>query len=254
MDTGIIICAGGTPAADYAFRYLKEWGVPVTKDLSPTGRHLLLDCPSFREDGQLRCGGDVCDILRQLSADVTVWGGNLNHPKLSNHKAVDILKDPYYLTENAYITAECALDVTLPRFSGLLRGCPVLIIGWGRIGKCLGRLLRALDADVTVAARKESDRAMLAALGYRAADATSLAELLPRFRLIYNTAPEPVLCREQTALCSPECLKIELASKPGMEGEGILIARGLPGIHRPEASGQLIARTLLRYLNKEESS
>lgn len=228
--------------------------MPVTKDISPAGRHLLLDCPSFREDGQLRCGGDVCDILRQLSAGVTVWGGNLNRSGLSNRKAVDFLKDPYYLAENAYITAECALDVTLPRFSGLLRGCPVLIIGWGRIGKCIGRLLRALDADVTVAARKESDRAMLAALGYRAADPASLTELLPRFRLIYNTAPEPVLCREQTALCSPECLKIELASKPGMEGEGILSARGLPGIHRPEASGQLIARTLLRYLNKEESS
>lgn len=254
MDNGIIICAGGTPAADYAFRCLEERGVPVTKDLSPAGRHLLLDCPSFREDGQLRCGGDVSDILQKLPADVTVFGGNLNHPKLGDQKTVDFLKDFNYLAENAYITAECALDVTVPRFSGLLRGCPVLIIGWGRIGKCLGRLLRALDADVTVAARKESDRAMLRALGYRAADPTSLTELLPRFRLIYNTAPEPVLCREQTALCSPDCLKIELASQPGMEGEGILIARGLPGVHRPEASGQLIAKTMLRYLNKEESS
>lgn len=254
MDKGLIISAGKAPAAGYACTYLKEQGFAVLDRPSPAGRHVLLDVPSFRPDGELRFGGDVEQLLRELPPDVTVWGGNLSHSALAGYRTVDLLKDPDYLAQNAYITAECVLDVTLPRFSGLLRGCPVLIIGWGRIGKCLARLLRALDADVTVAARKETDRAILTALGYRTVATARLTDLLPQYRLIYNTAPEPVLSREQTVLCSPDCLKVELASKPGMEGEDIFVARGLPGVHRPEASGQLIARTMIRYLNKEESS
>ena len=46
-----------------------------------------------------------------------------------------------------------------------LADCKVLVIGWGRIGKCLAALLKGLEADVTVVARKETDRAILHALG-----------------------------------------------------------------------------------------
>jgi hypothetical protein len=46
--------------------------------------------------------------------------------------------------------------------------------------------------------------------------------------------------------CREDCVKIELASKDGMEGDDIIIARGLPGIHLPESSGELIAETFLR--------
>lgn len=254
MDKGLIISAGGAASAGYACTYLRERGFSVTNHRSPDAVHLLLDVPSCRDDGTLRFGGTVEELLLELPKTVTVWGGNLNHPALAGYKTVDFLRDPDYLAQNAYITAECVLDVMLPRFSGLLRGCPVLIIGWGRIGKCLAKLLHALEADVTVAARKESDRAILTALGYQAVNTAALPDSLPQYRVILNTAPAPVLSRAQTSLCSPDCLKIELASKPGIEGEDIITARGLPGIHRPQASGILIARTMIQYFHKEESS
>ena len=44
-------------------------------------------------------------------------------------------------------------------------------------------------------------------------------------------------------------MKIELASKAGMVGDDIIPARGLPGIHMPESSGELIAKTFLRLCN-----
>lgn len=216
-------------------------------------RHLLLDVPSLGPEGQLRGGGSVEQLLMSASKDAIIYGGNLSHPAFAEHKTVDFLQDPTYLSENAYITAECALDVTLPYLDIALRRCPTLIIGWGRIGKCLGKLLSTIGADVTIAARKETDRAMIHALGYHAADTAQLEDSLAHYRLIFNTAPFPILDAGQMALCHPDCVKIELASKDGILGDDVIIARGLPGIHMPESSGKLIAHTFLRFYQREDT-
>ena len=244
MGKNYIFQAGSTRACRYAGSCLRNLGLSVTDTPGPDVRYLLLDIPSFGPDGMLRGGGDVGKILSQFPRDVMVCGGNLIHPALDGYETVDFLKDEVYLCENAYITAECALDVALPYLSRTIRGCPVLIIGWGRIGKCLGQLLKAIGADVTIAARNPAHRAIIHALGYHAEGIEALP--LNHYRLIYNTVPYPVLTREQMEACREDCVKIELASKDGMSGDDIIPARGLPGIHMPESSGQLIAETFLR--------
>ncbi len=244
MDKGLIFPAGSTAACRYAAQHLRALDLSVTDMPDPKVRYVLLDVPSFTPDGALRGGGDAAQLLSRLPKDVMLCGGNLRHPKLDGYETVDFLQDEAYLCENAYITAECALDVALPCLNRTIRECPVLILGWGRIGKCLGQLLKGMGADVTIAARNPAHRAMIRALGYQAED-IGMTELR-RYRLIYNTVPHPVLSREQMALCREDCVKIELASKDGMAGEDIIPARGLPGIHMPESSGQLIADTFLR--------
>ena len=152
---------------------------------------------------------------------------------------------------SAYITAECAVEIALSYLPMTLRQCPVLVIGWGRIGKCLGQILHALGADLTVAARKDADRAICRGLGYAAVDTARMAETLGKYRLILNTAPERLLTKEQLAQCHPDCVKIDLASKTGMEGDSVIVARGLPGVHMPESSGRLIAETYVRLCREE---
>lgn len=251
MNQRLILSAGSAASARYTHTYLLKSGTNVAKSPSGDVTDLLLDVPSFESSGNLRFGGSVEKLLEQLPKNITVYGGNLNHPALEGYKKVDLLKDPEYLAENAYITAECALDVALPYLSITIRDCPTLILGWGRIGKCLGQLLKNIGADVTIAARKESDRAMIKALGFHAENITHIADSLGCFRLIFNTVPELILNREQMAHSHPECVKIELASKSGTEDDDVIIARGLPGIHMPESSGRLIAKTFLRLIQKE---
>ena len=134
-----------------------------------------------------------------------------------------------------------------------LRKCKVLIIGWGRIGKCLTRLLRAMEADLTVAARKETDRATAHALGYAAIHPAMLEGKLDQFRLIINTVPQPILNSEQLSDCCDKCVKLDLASVQGLEGNDVIWARGLPGKDAPESSGALIAKTIVRLLDRKES-
>ena len=241
-----IFTAGTTAACDFAASFLQELGLPLTDLPGKSVRYLLLDVPSFGPNGQLRGGGSLEPLLQKLPRDILICGGNLNHPLLEEYETVDFLKDETYLWENAYITAECALDTALPYLKHTIRHCPVLIIGWGRIGKCLARLLKNLDAEVTVAARNPKDRAMIHALGYEAVDPADLKLWLNHFRLLYNTVPAPVLTQDQMSGCREDCIKIELASQNGIEGDDVVIARGLPGLHMPESSGKLIADAFIR--------
>lgn len=248
LDKILLYPVGTTAACRYAAQFLRSGGIALTDHPAPEVTHLLLDIPSFSPGGSLRDGGDLPSLLRMLPPDITIIGGSLQVPLLAKKHTLDLLQDPFYLSRNAAITAECALRVAFPKMDYILSSAPCLVIGWGRIGKCLGALLKAMGADVTIAARKESDRAMAQALGFQAVDLLSLPNALPQYRLLFNTVPTLILNRQQLSLCR-DCLKIDLASTPGLEGEDVVTAKGLPGVYAPESSGKLIADTLITLLH-----
>ena len=232
--------AGNTRALEYAAAAL--WASGWEYDAS--ARTVLLPVPSFDPDGRIKGGGRIEDIL---SEDPLIIGGNLNHRALEGVRCLDLLKDPQYLAENAAITAHCAIHYATENLPVTLYGCPVLVLGWGRIGKCLADLLKRIGADITVYARKETDRATLCALGYRVLDTLHSPEVLSQYRVIFNTVPAMLLPK---GTLSTKQIKIDLASVPGIEGTDVIWARGLPNKDAPESSGTLIARTVDR-LGKE---
>lgn len=221
---------GKSDAVAHAAALLEKSGIPVIDHPSPEVTHLLLD---------IRPGidPDLPYILSMLPPDTTVIGGRLNLPE---HTVWNLLEDETYLAANGAITAHCAVKTALPYLHTTIPDTPTLVIGWGRIGKCLARLLKNMDCPVTVAARKEKDRSQLLALGYLTQDTVQIDP--SDFRLIFNTVPHPVL-PEYTG----DAVQIELASADGMAGPDIITARGLPGKLAPISSGALIAETILRY-------
>lgn len=237
MGNVLFYSAGHSEALNCAIRRLKQAGCSFSPAASKSVSHLLLPIPSLDPDGTLKGGNSLTQILCDLPEDVHIIGGNLPHfPKYT-----DLLTIPSYVAENAYITAHCAIQMVMNRLPRTLRGCSVLIIGWGRIGKCLAAILKGLDASVTVAARKETDRAILKALGYLTADTAALKD--EGYQVILNTVPQLILKSE-----NPLSLKIDLASSLGISGDDVIHARGLPDKLAPEASGDLIARTILHYI------
>lgn len=240
-----VFCAGITSALQYAAQYLKKAGVSVTESPRWDAGHLLLDVPSFRPGTALSDAKNLDTLLGSLPGDILVWGGNLDHPGLKGYSVVDLLKDERYLAQNAAITAHCALQVAAPLLHTTWAETPTLILGWGRIGKCLGKLLKSMDCPVIVASGSEAKQAALRSLGYDAADLSAIHSILHGYRLIFNTVPEMILPEEKQKHCE-KCVKIDLASKRGIAGEDVIWARGLPGTYAPESSGKLIAETFLR--------
>ena len=243
MEKRIFYAAGGSKAIEYAARELELRGLTFSAAPNPEVTHLLLPVP---------CREDVTPVLEKLSNGTTIVGGALDGPEFSKFCCIDLLRDSVYLANNAMITAHCAITMAAQLLPVIWDGCPVLIIGWGRIGKCLAQLLKQIGAEVSVAARKESDRAMLTALGLTAEDPSRLNHILCRYRLIMNTVPEPVLYGSQLRHRRPDCLMIELASRPGILSEDVLLAPGLPGKMAPESSGRLIARSVMRLCARKE--
>lgn len=230
-------CTLGDTAALRAAAF-ELWSLGWEYDAS--AKIILLPVPSFDTEGRIRGGGRLED---NLPDDAVIFGGNLAKETLSDYRCFDLLKDPFYLAENAAITAHCALGLGMEHLSTTLDGCPVLVLGWGRIGRCLARLLRALHADVTVYARKEEDRALLSALGYSTLSHLEDAATIKSFPLIYNTAPT-LLLTEEMVTCRQ--VKIDLASTPGIRAKDVIWARGLPNAYAPASSGALIAKTVDR--------
>ena len=246
--------AGHTEALDFSREHLLYHGCKISSEPNSSVTHLILPVPSFSDDDCIKGGDSLLAILQQLPNEITVIGGKLQHPALAGYRTIDLLEDPVYLAENANITAYCALKHAMQHLKVTLQGCPILIIGWGRIGKCLATLLRQLGARVSVYARKETDRAILLALGYETADITPPAYDLMRYRLIFNTAPTMLLPEECLEHCRPDCVKIDLASKPGIAGNDVFWERGLPNRDAPESSGILMGRTILRLVPGKEST
>ena len=225
-----------TPSAALraAERRLRSRGVVFT-DTAPDAEYLLYPAPTKLE------------MLQPCTMDQTVIGGNLDFLN-ANVERLDLLKDPYYLAANAAITAEAALGLVLKELRCEITNANILILGWGRIGKCLTHQLHHLNANVTVYARKDADRAMLRALGYRYTNREDLGRSLGRYQCILNTIPAAVLREDEARSIRPGCLKLELASGIWLPGEDVVLAHGLPAKCKPEASGALIAKTILYHL------
>lgn len=220
--------AGQTQALEYAAAELQRQGCQL---VSEPADFILTDVP---------VRSDLTEIL-QAHPDSIIIGGKLQLPL---RKTIDLLEDPIYLAHNANITAHCAVKLLLQQLPVILTDLPILVVGWGRIGKCLAALLRNMGAKVSVLARKDGDNAILSALGYSLGQAQDLSA----YRVIFNTAPCMVLNETVMQTCSPDCLKIDLASSPGIAGADVIWARGLPGKDAPESSGRLIAQRVLHRM------
>lgn len=241
MRKEIICCPPANEALCHCGDVLSGMGLRVTNTYSDTMTHLIAPVPTPE--------GYPEQFLIRHDAPITLCGGNIDPSGFEKQHIVDFLKDPFYLADNAAITAQCAVSLLNEHLPDLFNS-RILILGWGRIGKCLGKLLQQIGANVTIAARKESDLAMIHALGYQAAPIQEIPHEVRCYDAILNTVPEMVL---------PDLefggIAIELASKPGMSGPNIISARGLPGKMAPKKSGELIARTFIRLaLSKEEST
>ncbi|MBQ4466296.1 MAG: hypothetical protein II916_10120, partial [Oscillospiraceae bacterium] len=116
--------------------------------------------------------------------------------------------------------------------------------------------LRALGADVTVAARQPADRSRAELLGCRAVDFPQIEA--GAFDVLCNTVPAKVITREVLSAMQPEALVLDLASKPGGVdldaagelGKRVVWALSLPGKTAPVTAGEIIAQTIHQLIDE----
>ena len=203
------------------------------------------------------------DIFKCMNKNQLFLGGKLsdkivNLSKVYNIYAIDYFEREELTILNAIPTAEGAIQIAMEEMPITIHNSNCLVLGYGRIGKILSKMLYGLGAKVTVEARKHKDIAWIKSYGYNAVHINDLSEVIGEADVIFNTIPSVVLNMELLSLIKKDCLVIDLASKPGgidfeqAKNLGIktIWALSLPGKVAPSTAGDIIKHTILNIIDE----
>jgi dipicolinate synthase subunit A len=157
---------------------------------------------------------------------------------------------------NSIPSAEGAIQFAMQNTDITLHGSKSAVLGFGRCGVTLARMLAGIGAKVTVCARSKPDLARIEEMGLRAVAMQELLTAVQDADIIFNTVPAMILSAEVLAKVPKSCVIIDIASNPGgtdfryAEKRGIkaILAPSLPGIVAPKTAGMIMARTMCRLI------
>lgn len=203
---------------------LRELYVNEGKKISDyiDGDYIIAPIP-FSRDGE-KINGEILTLDELLSLpniqDKTIFTGAIFSnvkEKLDkvNAKYYDLMELDEVAILNAIPTAEGAIATAMEMTDFTLCTSNVLVMGYGRIGKILSKMLDGLGCNVYVEARKEKDLAMVRAMGYNPVNLKDLDKYLKKFNVIFNTIPTVILDKNKLDCIDKKCSIIDLASNPG---------------------------------------
>lgn len=173
-------------------------------------------------------------------------------------KSIDLFKREEYVVLNTIATAEGTLQIAMENTQKTVHGSNVLIMGFGRVGKVLAKMLDGIGAKVSCEARKHSDIAWIKAYGYNPIMLSELDTELGNFDIIINTIPFQILDANRLDYIKKECVVIDLSANPGgvdrkaaREKElNVIWALSLAGKVAPITSAEFIKETLYNILKE----
>lgn len=258
--SGSFTLIGGDNRFLYVAEYLKSKGFSVNRiynnntDGGRVYNMVILPVPVLRNGflnaPQLKRQITAEQLVGLLPEKSTVYGGMISDElyKTAEEKGIkliDYYKDEQLLGENAFLTAK-AVSVLLGQEKISVGNGKIFILGFGRCGKNLCRVLTEEGGSVTVVTSRFAEY-----------DYISFDELYERIgfaSLIINTVPSPVLGEKELKKVNKNATLIEIASAPyGIDfdaakrlGINTIKASALPGRFFPKEAGEAIAKTVLR--------
>lgn len=149
---------------------------------------------------------------------------------------------------NSIPSAEGAIAKAMELTSITIHNSKSMVIGFGRVGITLARMLKGLGANTYVAARSSEQLARAMEMNCHIVNLKQIDEILPKMEIIFNTVPCLILPKQKLKLLKHDCVIIDLASAPGgldyhaAEELGITayLAPGLPGRVAPVTAGNIL--------------
>lgn len=170
--------------------------------------------------------------------------------KKYNCELIDILNNEELTILNVIPTAEGAIQIAMEESQETINGSKCLVMGFGRIGKVLSKMLAGIGAKVYCEARKKEDLAYIEAYGYEKIELNDLDKFLPEFKYIFNTIPSLILDRERLKFINKDTIIIDLASNPGGVDFDVAKEKGIKAILALGLPGKVAPRTAARYIKE----
>jgi dipicolinate synthase subunit A len=206
---------------------------------------------------------DVKEVFKMMNKNQLFIAGRISEKILHaasvyNVYSVDLLEREEMAVLNAIPTAEGAIQIAMEEMPITLHNCNAMVLGFGRIGKILAKMLFGLGCNVYVEARKYSDLAWIKGYGYKAVHITEMEKNIGNMDVIFNTIPHVVIDVNMLKRVKKESLIIDLASKPGgvdfekakYMGVKTIWALSLPGKVAPITAAEFIKDTVYNIINE----
>ena len=238
-------------------------------DLISSSKYIILPVPASRNKKVINAPFSNSDIvlseklfsnLKNKVVFAGIVSSLIEDVKPSGLYIRDYYQREDFLIPNALLTAEGAVSIALKEYGKSIFSSRCLVVGFGRIGKILAKLLKNMGAKVTVSARSVKDISLAKISGFETTNVSKINEKAD-FDLIFNTVPALVLDAAVLSFLSSARMIIDLASAPGgtdkfaAEELGIKLipALGIPGKCFPEAAGEIIADVIYKMIEEEFS-
>ncbi len=206
----------------------------------------------------------IDELITEMSNKNKIFlAGNISNKILEqlqegNIQNIDLLKREELVVLNTIATAEGTIQIAMENTTRTIHGSNILIMGFGRVGKVLAKMLDGIGAKVSCEARKNSDIAWIKAYGYNPIHLSELDNELGNYDLIINTIPFQILDEDRLRKVKKECTIIDLSSNPGGADRGaakrlgvkLIWALSLPGRVAPLTSAEFIQETLYHILKE----
>src|SRR5574344_132891 len=208
----------------------------------------------------IKCDDIISNMANKAKVLYTGAISKIMKSKLEeNHvKFYDVFENEDLAILNAIPTAEGAIKTAIEMTNFTINGSNVLVLGYGKIGKVLSKMLNGIGAKVFCEARNKKDIAFIQAMGYNSVELKNLDNVLNGMDVIFNTIPSMILDESRLKRIKKECAIIDLASNPG--GVDFLKAKelelnvtwalALPGKVAPYTSA-LYVKNIIDEIDKE---
>jgi len=194
----------------------------------------------------------ILEMLKKNTAKKIYLGCSdeniLSAVKGKDIEIIDYMQDEEFVQKNAVLTAQAAVSVIFGKTDiAPLESC-VLIIGAGRIGCELYKILKAYESNVFLTSRKDE---LIKKEGYL--DTLKIPDYISDFDIVVNTVPHTVIKSDAISKMKGGSFVLDLSSHPHGVDFGTCSKYkirsyselGLPGRLFPCSAGYAIAQAII---------
>lgn len=158
--------------------------------------------------------------------------------------------------KNAILTSEGAIALYKENSNKAIYGSNILITGFGKIGKSLCNVLKAMGSKLTICARSDIDKAKANTIADKVIDFKALQ--CQNYDIIFNTVPAIYFTKKEIDTFKNDIKYIELASFPGgidkhyakIKSIDIIDGSKLPSRYSKISAGYLIGETIDKMIKE----
>lgn len=196
-------------------------------------------------------------LFDELPENAVFFAGNIpgevrRYAEGKGLRACDMMIDELVAARNAVATAEGAVAEAIARSPVNLTKSRCLVLGYGRCGRILMRLLKSFFCKVLVSEKDKTRAADAFVLADGIVSEAELTDAVGNVDFIFNTVPERILSEERLRHVGKNTWILDIASAPGGVDYGAaealsvnaVLLPGLPGRYAPASSAEILVDSI----------